>query len=286
MSTNQSFFMTGCASGIGRHVAGVLLARGDRVYATDINFDAMKEYATAKGWPEDRVKLDTLDVRHVEQVETVFQRAVDAFGQIDVCMNIAGIMLSGWCYEQPIQEIDIQIDVNLKGVIWGTQVAARHMMPRRGGHIINIASMAGIAAIPGLSVYTATKHGVRGFSLAAAYDLKRYGIAVTAVCPDAINTPLLDQSARHEAGSIVFSGSRLMTVEEIGDVIINRVLKEKPIEVAVPFGRAFLSHTANLFPSMGGFLLPSLVKKGRAHQVQHVSEPASGGSKTTSVNGK
>ncbi|MBX7256847.1 MAG: SDR family NAD(P)-dependent oxidoreductase [Candidatus Hydrogenedentes bacterium] len=271
-TSNRTYFMTGCASGIGRHVADLLIARGERVYATDVNLDAMTEYAEKSGWPKDRVYLDKLDVRSIDAWGEVFGRAVETCGAIDVCMNIAGIMLSGWCYEQPVKEIDLQIDINLKGVIWGTQTAAQHMIPRKSGHIVNIASMAGIASIPGLSVYTATKHGVRGFSLAASYDLKPHGIAVTAVCPDAINTPLLEQSSKTEAGAMVFSGSRLLTLEEIGDLIVNRVLVSRPIEVAVPFGRAVLAKTANLFPAIGGSVLPSLTKKGRVHQGQHAAK--------------
>ncbi len=271
-TTSRAYFMTGCASGIGRHVADLLLARGERVYATDVNVDALTEYALKTGWPKDRVRTDKLDVRSVEAWDEVFARAVEQFGKIDVCMNIAGIMLSGYCHEQPVKEIDLQIDINLKGVIWGTQTAARHMIQNKSGHIINIASMAGIASIPGLSVYTATKHGVRGFSLAASYDLKPHGIAVTAVCPDAINTPLLEQSSKTEAGAMVFSGSRLLTLEEIGDLIVNRVLVNRPIEVAVPFSRAVLSKLANLFPALGGTVLPALTKKGRTHQGQHASK--------------
>ncbi|MFA6240842.1 MAG: SDR family oxidoreductase [Candidatus Hydrogenedentales bacterium] len=271
-TTNRAYFMTGCASGIGRHVADLLLARGERVYATDVNVDAMTEYALKTGWPKERVRMDKLDVRNVEAWDEVFGRAVEQFGKIDVCMNIAGIMLSGYCHEQPAKEIDLQIDINLKGVIWGTQTAARHMIQNKSGHIINIASMAGIASIPGLSVYTATKHGVRGFSLAASYDLKGYGIAVTAVCPDAIDTPLLEQSSKTEAGAMVFSGSRLLTLEEIGDLIVNRVLVNRPIEVAVPFSRAVLSKVANLFPALGGTVLPALTKKGRTHQGEHASK--------------
>ncbi|GMU94024.1 MAG: short-chain dehydrogenase [Candidatus Hydrogenedentota bacterium] len=265
----QTYFMTGCASGIGQHVAELLIARGERVYATDVGYDAMAQYAKSRGWPEDRVKLDRLDVRRLEEWEQVFQRAVDEFGAIDVCMNIAGVMLSGWVEEQPANEIDLQIDVNLKGVIWGTQVAARYMVKNRGGHIVNIASLAGIAPIPGISVYVASKHGVRGFSLAVANELKRKGVTLSVVCPDAIKTPLVEQSAQTEAGALVFSGPRLLTLEEIGQVILARAIDRRELEIAVPWKRAWLSKIANMFPNSGARMLPGLIKKGREHQVEH-----------------
>ena len=263
-------FMTGCGSGIGQHVADRLIARGDRVYATDVNGEALAEHAKEKGWPEDRVKLDTLDVRSSEAWEEVFARAVKTFDRIDVCMNIAGIMLSGWAHEQPVNEVDLQIDVNTKGVIWGTQVAARHMKEMGGGHIINISSLAGIGSIPGISVYSASKFAVRGFSLAASFDLKPFGVYVTTFCPNAVRTPLLKQSSEHDAGAMVFSSGRLLTLEEIGDVMLNRVLTKKEPEVAIPLRWALMARIANFLPNFGAFLLPPLIKKGREHQTKIV----------------
>jgi len=263
-------FITGCGSGIGQHVAGLLIARGDRVYATDVNFEALEKHAKEQNWPEDRVKLDTLDVRFANAWEEVFARAVAVFGRIDVCMNIAGVMLSGWVYEQPVNEVDLQIDVNTKGVIWGTQTAARHMKAMGGGHIVNISSLAGIGAIPGISVYSASKFAVRGFSLAAGFELRQFGVFVTAFCPNAVRTPLLKQSSEKDAGAVVFSSGRLLTLEEIGDVMLNRVLTRKEPEVAIPRRWALTAKLVNLVPGMGAAILPSLLKKGRVYQTQHV----------------
>lgn len=267
---SQTYFMTGCASGIAQYIADRLIERGARVYATDVNLEAMQHHAQSKSWPPDRVKLDRLDVRKLDEWEQVFQRAVDAFSTIEVCMNIAGVMLSGWCYEQPPKEIDLQIDVNLKGVIWGTRTAAKHMMKNRRGHIVNIASLAGIAPIPGLSAYVASKYGVRGYTRAIASELFEHGIYVTVVCPDAVMTPLIEQSSRHEAGILVFSGGRLLTLEEAGQIIIHRAVERREIEVAFPTSRAWLSHLASTAPWLGKIILPRLIRKGKAHQEEHV----------------
>lgn len=269
MSSNtspQTFFMTGCGSGIGQYVADLLIERGDRVYATDVNRTALEAHAKATGWPEERVRLDAFDVRFADAWEEVFARAVGAFGRIDVCMNIAGVMFSGWAHEQPVSEVDLQIDVNTKGVIWGTQVAARHMKEMGGGHIVNISSLAGISSIPGISVYSASKFAVRGFSLAAGFELRRHGVYVTTFCPNAIRTPLLKQASEHDAGAMVFSSGRLLTLEEIGAVMLNRVLTKKQPEVSIPLRWAVTARIANLLPNFGAALLPSLFKKGRKFQ--------------------
>ena len=90
------------------------------------------------------------------------------------------------------ESVALQLDVNTKGVILGTQAAAKVMVGQGRGHIINIASMAALAPVPGISVYSASKFAVRGFSLAAAQELEDRGVQVTVVCPDAVDTPMVD----------------------------------------------------------------------------------------------
>ncbi len=106
-------------------------------------------------------------------------------------------------------DVELQIGVNLKGVIYGTREAARLMLRQpdlaRRGHIVNIASLAALAPIPGLTVYSATKYAVRAFSLAAAEELRPLGIAVTVVCPDAVKTPMLDLQVGYEEAALTFT---------------------------------------------------------------------------------
>ena len=266
MAEQMTYFITGGAGGIGRYIVDGLLARGDRVYAADLNVEALRACAKESRWPEDRVRLDALDVRSHDAWREVFGRAVEAFGRIDVCMNIAGVLLPDWGHEATDDDINLQIDANLKGVIWGTQTAAVHMLENGAGHIVNIASVAGVAAIPGMSAYSASKFGVRGYSLAVNQEFRPRGVAVTTVCPDTVKTPLLGPSMTNEAGALLFSGSRLLTVEEVGRVVFERVLPDRPIEVVFPWKRAWLCRLANLFPSFTTVLLPGLRKKGLKNQ--------------------
>jgi 3-oxoacyl-[acyl-carrier protein] reductase len=241
-----------------------LIKRGDRVYATDLDAELVKVQAKEHGWPEDMYWADSHDVSDHDTWKAVFDRAVEATGGLDVVINNAGIMLSGWSFEQPLKEIDLQIDVNFRGVVYGTQLAAEYFKEKGSGHIINISSMAGITFLPGLSVYCGTKFAVRGFSLSAAYDLAPYNVKVTAVCPDAVATPLLNQSSGTDAGAMVFSGGKLLTVEQIGGAIVGKVMTKQPLEFSMPFGRLVLSKAASLLPWTGKLLLPLLMKKGRS----------------------
>lgn len=270
----DTYFLTGCASGIGRHLSDRLIGEGAAICATDIGFSALEEYAQKAGWPHDRVMLAELDVRDADAWERVFSNAVAHLGRIQVCMNIAGVLKSSWMHETTLQDTNDQIDINTKGVIFGTQVAARHMVAQGGGHIINFASMAGIAPIPGLAVYTASKFAVRGFSLAAAVELRRHHVSVTTVCPDSVNTPLLDLPPENEAAAIVFSGHRLLSVEEVGDAVLNHVLVRRPVEMALPWNRTLLAKLGSLVPSLTFPIVRRLQRKGhRAHRLRTSHPP-------------
>lgn len=265
----KNFFLTGCASGIGKHLSGLIIDAGHSLYATDVNIESLEAHAQKAGWPSERVHTAALDVRDPLAWETVFSEAVAQLGPIDVCMNIAGVLLANWVQEAPSNEVDAQIDINLKGVIYGTQVAARHMTSRGQGHIVNIASLAGVAALPGLSVYVASKHGVRGFSISAGLELRKQGVYVTAVCPDAINTPMANIPQDKDAGAIFYSASRLLTLEEIGKAVMGKILAKKPLAYSTPFSRSFPAHLANLFPSLGLGLMNTILKKGRKGHQKH-----------------
>ena len=265
---SQNFFLTGCASGMGKHLTNVLQQRGDCVFATDISHDVLKENASELGWPEDRVKLRQLDVTDPEAWEATFAEAVEAFGGIDVTMNIAGLLMSSWVTESPLKETNAQIDVNIKGVAYGTQVSARHMVERGHGHIINIASVAGLVPVPGLSIYAATKHAVRAFSISAALELRPKGVYVTAVCPASVQTPMLDNQEGVDAAEMFFSGAKILTLEDIERAILNRAMKRKPLEVHVPVLKVKYARWFGVFPWLAPIILPMYRNSGRRRMAE------------------
>ncbi len=256
MGGPERFFLTGCASGIGRHLADRLVAEGCRLVATDINDEHLRTAAEQGGWPADRVRLRRLDVRDPQEWEEVMAEAVAAWGGIDVVMNIAGFMQSEWVHQSTVRTIDRHIDVNLKGVIHGTATASRQMLRQGHGHIINIASIAGLAPIPGLAVYAATKYACRGYSLAAALELRERNIFVTTISPDAVDTPLLAPQEGVDAAALLFSSRHLLTVEDIGRLVIEHVLKHRPMEVTIPRWRGWVARLTNIFPWLGFSLAP------------------------------
>ena len=264
---NQTFFLTGCASGMGRHMTQVLQQRGYRVFATDVNFAALERTAAELGWPADRVRIQALNVTDYAAWERVFGEAVSAFGGIDVTINFAGLLLSSWAHESPLKEIDGQIDVNVKGVIYGTRISAAHMAGRGQGHIINVASVAGLIPVPGMSVYAASKHAVRAYSLSAAMELRAKGVYVTALCPATVQTPMLDNQEKVPAAELFFSGLRILTLEDIERVIF-RALRRKPYEAFVPWFKLRLFQVFALWPGVFPWLTPIYAWGGRRRQRQ------------------
>lgn len=261
MESQRVFFLTGAASGIGKHLAGALAGRGHRVFATDINEAGLEALATAGAGPG-KLVTRRLDVTKAPAWEEALDAAEQAFGAIDVLMNVAGFLEPGFIHETNERAVDLHIDVNVKGVIWGTRAAARRMVSRGAGHIVNFGSLASLAPTPGLCLYSASKFAVRGLSLAAAAELSPFGVAVTVVLPDAVKTPMLDLQVNYREAAMTFSGDAPLTVEDIEKLVVDRVLPKRPLEVAIPFSRALLARAANAAPEAAFTLAPVLTKKG------------------------
>lgn len=253
------FLVTGAASGIGRHLVHMLISRGESVVATDIN-----ELAFELG--AERLLTLRHDVTLSQDWERVVREGVSRFGRIDVALNVAGYLKPGWAHEMAATEVHRHFDVNVKGVIFGTQTVSRQMITQGSGHIINIASLAALMPIKGLALYSASKYAVRSFSLAVAQELAPHNVAVSVICPDAVRTPMLDLQKTYPQAAVTFSGSRILTVDDIAKVIFNEVLPHRPLEVFIPRWRGWLGRFGDLFPRLSFAARPLLDAIGRRHQ--------------------
>jgi 3-oxoacyl-[acyl-carrier protein] reductase len=261
-------FVTGAASGIGRRCVMRLAAMGTQVFATDVDDAGLERAASEDGWRDRGVRLARLDVRDAAAWEERYAQAISELGAIDLHMNVAGVLAPAWVHEISAKDVDFMVDVNLKGVIHGTVRATRHMVQRGRGHVVNVASLAALAPVPGLSIYAATKYAVRGFSLSAAIELREKGVAVTTVCPDAVDTPMLHLQETYDEASLTFSGrSKPLTADDVAEVMCGRVLEQRPLEIAIPFERGALAKVANLLPQSSAVLLPLLRARGRKQRL-------------------
>lgn len=260
-------FVTGAAGGIGRAAVSSFLAAGDFVCAADINDAGIKAIAKKEKWPANQTLIVKLDVRSAKSWKSAMQAVLKKWQRLDVLINNAGYLLPAYVPAVTEEMVDRHFDINAKGVILGTAEAARIMRTQNTGHIINIASLAGVAGIPGISVYSASKHAVRGFTLAAAQELAPAGISVTVICPDAVKTPMLDLQKDFAEAALTFSGSKYL---EASDVVaaMHRALAKKPREILVPASRGMLARLASAFPSLSAGVAGIMEKKGKANQTR------------------
>ena len=258
------YFLTGCANGIGRHMARVFYEQGHRVVATD--FDAANLATLTHAWDTDRVLTATLNVSQPADWQRVIAQTLERWGRIDVGLNIAGVVRVGYADAFPLADIDLMVNTNLKGVLLGTRLLAAQLVAQGHGHIINIASLAGVAPIQGLSVYSATKFAVRGFTLAVAGELRKKGVRVSVICPDLVDTDMLTQQLNHPEGALTFSGSRILTLADVERAILHDALTRHRLDILVPASRGWLGKVGNLFPSLGFLITDVLIRKGLKKQ--------------------
>jgi 3-oxoacyl-[acyl-carrier protein] reductase len=212
--------------------------------------------------------LKTLDVSQVQAWEAIFTEVMQQFSRLDVMLNVAGYLKPGNLCDTPSEEVHRHMDINVKGVIFGSQLAGVQMRQQGFGHIINIASLAGLAAVPGIGLYSASKFAVRAFSLSLAQELKSSGVAVTVICPDAIQTPMLTLQEDYEEAALTFSGSKSLTVGEVSAALFDEALINKPMELILPRYRGWLAKVGNLIPQSSFFLGNILRKKGLQEQMR------------------
>ncbi|MEO0688904.1 MAG: SDR family oxidoreductase [Pseudomonadota bacterium] len=199
----RAIFITGGGSGIGRAIATYFGERGWFVGVTDIDQQGMDE--TLSLIPGGFKYAHALDVRDRAAWDTALEAfSTAAGGRIDVVVNNAGIGTGGPLAELEVEEIDRCLDINLRGVLYGAQAAYPHLKKTApGSAVIHIASAAGLTGGPGMSVYSATKFGVRGIAESLDAEWAPDGIKSCSICPSFIDTPLLDGTGNRNSNEPV-----------------------------------------------------------------------------------
>ncbi len=190
MGPTRTAIVTGASSGIGRVTALALAGPGIRVAAVARRLDLLEGLAKQAPTSSPPILPIQADVTDGEQVAAAVTKIQQAFGQIDVLINNAGVEITGPIDQVSDEVLDSTLDVNLKGAILFTRAVVPAMRSQQSGLIINIASTAGQRGFADDAVYCAAKYGVVGFSDALNEELRRYGIRVCCISPGAVNTDL------------------------------------------------------------------------------------------------
>jgi NAD(P)-dependent dehydrogenase (short-subunit alcohol dehydrogenase family) len=179
--------ITGAGRGIGRATAHAMAARGALIAVADLDRGAADEVAAEIG---SAARAYTLDVRTRASWDACVAGVIADLGPIDILVGNAGVMPVAAFLDEPDEIGETTLDVNVWGLIHGMRTVAPAMVARGRGHIVNVASLAGKIAIPGLAVYNASKFAAVGLSSTARLEFAEAGVSVSTVLPSAVRTTL------------------------------------------------------------------------------------------------
>jgi NAD(P)-dependent dehydrogenase (short-subunit alcohol dehydrogenase family) len=215
-ATGRVAVVTGGSSGIGQATTRRLTKDGFRVAVLDLTLDEDTDVAL-------RLRAD---VSSPPDVERAFATVVETFGRVDVLVNNAGLTGSPeatTCHETPVEEFDRVLGVNVRGPFLCTRAVLPTMLEQGGGHVITIASVAGLVAFPGRCAYTTSKGAALQFAKSVAVDYAARGIRSNAVCPGFVQTPMtqwrLDVPELRAAVEARVPMGRVGQPEEIADAV-------------------------------------------------------------------
>ena len=244
--------ITGGASGIGYAVARELARRGSVLVLADINAEGVERAAADITGAGGKARATRVDVTKADEVQKLVKETAEEYGRLDYIFNNAGIAIIGEVRDMTLDDWRRIVDINLWGVIYGTMAAYPLMIEQGFGHIVNIASVAGLIGIPTFASYCTTKHAVVGLTTSLRPEAAAFGVKVSVVCPGFIRTELFENSTllkanREEATSTAEKAA--IKVETAALKIVSGVEKNKSI-INFPASARFLWWLRRLNPSI------------------------------------
>lgn len=243
--TSKTWFITGTSRGFGREWTKAALERGDRVAATARDTSTLDDLKADHG---DALLALALDVTDRDAAFGAVRQAQEHFGRLDVVVNNAGYGHFGMVEEISEQDARAQIETNLFGALWITQAALQFLRRQGAGHVVQVSSIGGISAFPGVGIYHASKWALEGISQALAQEVKEFGINLTLVEPGGFSTDWSGPSAKRSDPNPAYDGLRerqqqWRAINVPGDptasaAAIMRVVDANPPPLRVFFGTA------------------------------------------------
>jgi NAD(P)-dependent dehydrogenase (short-subunit alcohol dehydrogenase family) len=258
MADGKVLFITGAARGIGAATAKEAAVRGYRLALADIDGPALREFALGLGGG---VLALELDVRDPAQWQRALDEAWARFGGVDVLVNNAGVVHTGYVLDVPFERHRHTVEVNYLGNIAGVLAALPRFIAQGRGHLITICSLTAYMPFPSLASYAGTKHALRGFHHTLAWEYREQPLDFTIVYPPAVETPMLAQEAQDDSAAAAF-GEAPIAPEVMARAIVDAVAK-KPREVTVPAFQGWLLRAFGAFVWIMRLVLADLEKHGR-----------------------
>jgi NAD(P)-dependent dehydrogenase (short-subunit alcohol dehydrogenase family) len=242
---SKVWFITGTSRGFGREWAEAALERGDRVAGTARDLATVDELV--KQYPEAFLALP-LDVTDRAADIAAVQRAAAHFGRLDVVVNNAGYGHFGMVEGLTEDEVRAQLETNVFGALWVTQAALPILREQGSGHILQVSSIGGISAFPGVGAYHASKWALEGFSQALSQEVARFGIHVTLIEPGGFSTDWAGPSAKRSAELPAYADTWAADRERRGSMkrgnpVTSSAAVLKVVDAEEPPLRVFLGRT-------------------------------------------
>lgn len=260
--SGKKVIITGAASGIGKHLAELFIEAGAVTALFDINEQSL--HATAKAFAYKyncKVFSSVVDVTDFNSFKKSVEDVIAEIGLIDIFINNAGVGVSGDFVNNSVEEINKITGVNYLGMIYGSKIILEHFYKQGYGHLVNMASVAGLQGYPRMSLYCATKSGIIGFSQGIRFELERHGIDISVGMPSTTDTPMiLDKlDGADDAIPGILLAIPMCKVEDVAIALFKGIYKKKFMifptitDRGSLFVRNFLSVPFNMFIRAVGF---------------------------------
>ena len=265
MTTNSIAFISGAAGGLGQAAAELFHSQGYQLWLTDVDQQGLDKLQAL--YPN--AIIDRTDLVNDEQLEALCHKLESSSHNIELAYINAGVSYPGKIVDTSRRDIDLQLNINMRSACHFNHALARKMKAQSNGHIINTLSTAAMISLPEGAAYSASKFGLRGFVIALAAELKPYGVTVSGIYPNAIDTPML----RYEA---VNGGSALNFLDEPvtpDDIIkaIQKAQRGKKLEYFVPAKDTLTAKLICAFPGILNRLYPLLEGMGEKGRQKYIS---------------
>jgi NAD(P)-dependent dehydrogenase (short-subunit alcohol dehydrogenase family) len=236
---DKVIIVTGAASGIGRALCEELSRKGALLVMADIQRDRLAELASKLAGGR-RPETAYLDVTRAEEVQALIDKVISEHGRLDYIFNNAGIAVAGEARDLNLDHWRRVVDVNLWGVIYGSDAAYSAMIKQGFGHIVNTASLAGLVGSPTMIPYSTTKFAVVGLSTALRVEAEAFGVKVSVICPGFIQTGIFDAATYVRSSREALLAKlpiKPMNPDAAARIILRGVARNKAIIVFPFYGR-------------------------------------------------
>ena len=252
---NKVVLITGASSGFGKDAAHLFAAEGAKVVLVARRLERLQLLANEIHKAGGEAIAVPADISRQVEIELMVRTVIEIYGHVDILFNNAGFGGLDWLEKlEPGRDIEMQIQVNLTGMVLVTRAVLPYMMKRRTGHIINMSSIAGWLAAPSYTVYAATKYGVRGFTTALRREVAPFGIEVSGIYPGPSRTEFAwaregKRRARPKWFDVFF-----IPAEEVSHRVLELARKPRRA-VIIPWWFGLIAWGENHFPGIADWII-------------------------------